>query len=53
MGYTAEIGSGAKINVLIFIKIGRDIQKLMGRDTQTHTQHGDRSLFFFKIKEVG
>jgi hypothetical protein len=32
------MGSGAVINIPSFIKIGSGIQKLIGGDTQTHTQ---------------
>jgi hypothetical protein len=38
MKYAVEIGSGT----MIFIKIGSAIQKLIGGDTQTHRQCGDR-----------
>jgi hypothetical protein len=31
------MGSGAVIYVPSFIKIGSDVQKLIGGDTQTHT----------------
>jgi hypothetical protein len=42
------MGSGAVIYVPSCIKIGSGIQKLIGRDTQTHRQHGDRiSLLLF------
>jgi hypothetical protein len=36
-----------------FIRIGSGIQKLIGRDTQTHRQYGDRIsvLSFFLNKE--
>jgi hypothetical protein len=45
--YAVEMGSGAMIYILSFIKIGSGIQKLMG-DTQTHRHHGDLiSLFLF------
>jgi hypothetical protein len=51
------MGSGAVIYVPSFIKIGSGIQKLTGRDSQTHThrQHGDviSPLLFFKNKESG
>jgi hypothetical protein len=35
--YAVEMGSGAVIYVPSFIKIGSGIQKLIGGDTQTHT----------------
>jgi hypothetical protein len=43
-----EMGSG-------FIKIGSGIQKLIGKATETHRQHGDliSLLSFFKIRKVG
>jgi hypothetical protein len=41
MKYAAEMGSGAMIYIPSFIKIGSGIQKLTGRDSQTHRQHGD------------
>jgi hypothetical protein len=38
----------AAIYVPSFIKFGSGIQKLIGRDSQAHRQHGDRiSLFTF------
>jgi hypothetical protein len=40
MMYVFEIGSEAMIYVLIFLKTGLAIQKLMG-DAQTHRQEGD------------
>jgi hypothetical protein len=53
MKYAVEIGSGAMIYIPSFIKIGSAIQKLMGRDTQTHRQNGDRIrlISFFQNKE--
>jgi hypothetical protein len=43
-----EMGSGAMVYILSFIKIGSGIQKLMRGDTQTHRQHGDLiSLILF------
>jgi hypothetical protein len=57
------MGSGAVIYVPSFMKIGSGVQKLMGRDTLTHTQpdthtHGQPRdlislLYFFKIRKVG
>jgi hypothetical protein len=49
MKYAVEMGSDAMTHIPNFIKIDSAIQKLMGEDTQTHRQHGDRiSLLFFK-----
>jgi hypothetical protein len=52
MKYAVGMGSGAMIYIPSFIKIGSGIQKLIGGDTQTHRQHGDRisllSFFFLK-----
>jgi hypothetical protein len=43
-----EISLGAVMYIPSFIKIGSDIQKLIGRHTQKHRQHDDRiSLFSF------
>jgi hypothetical protein len=42
MKYSVEIDSGAVICTPSLIKIGSAIQKLIGRDTQTHRQEGDR-----------
>jgi hypothetical protein len=57
MKYAIEMNSCAMIHIPSFIEIGPGIQKLIGRDTQTRTQDGDRiSLFlaylpyFEKIK---
>jgi hypothetical protein len=36
MKYAVEIGSGAMIYIPSFMKIGSDIQKLIGADAQTH-----------------
>jgi hypothetical protein len=45
MKYAVEMGSGAVICILSFIKIGSGIKNLRGGDTQTHRQDGDsRSL---------
>lgn len=38
MKYVARAASGDNIYILIFTKIGIDIQKFIGRHTQTHTQ---------------
>jgi hypothetical protein len=53
MKYAVEMGSGATIYIPSSIKIGSAIQKLIGWDTQTHRQHGDRIhlLSFFQNKE--
>jgi hypothetical protein len=40
MKYAVEMGSGAMIYILSFIKIGSAIPKLIGGDTQTH-KHTD------------
>jgi hypothetical protein len=49
---TVEMGSGALIYVLSFVKIGCGIKKLMGRG-DTHRQQGDliNLLLFFQSKE--
>jgi hypothetical protein len=48
MNYAVEMGSGAMIYIPSFIEIGSGIQKLIGGDSQTHRQHGDRiSLLSF------
>jgi hypothetical protein len=36
MKYAVEMGSGAMIYIQSFIKIGSAIQKLIGRETNTH-----------------
>jgi hypothetical protein len=38
MKYAIDMGSGAMINILSFIKIGSGIQKLMGEGGFTDTQ---------------
>jgi hypothetical protein len=54
---TLEMGSGAMIYMSCFIKTGSAIQKLIGVDTKTHRQLGDRirllPFFFFKIWKIG
>jgi hypothetical protein len=51
MKYAVEMGSVAMIYIASFIKIGSDIQKLIGGIQQTHRQHGDRiSLLSFFLK---
>jgi hypothetical protein len=54
MKYAVEMGSGAMTYTSSFIKTSSEIQKLMGGDSQTHRQHGNRIsliLFFFQNKE--
>jgi hypothetical protein len=41
MKYAVEKGSSAMIYIPSFIQIGSGIQKLKGRDSQTHRQHGE------------
>jgi hypothetical protein len=38
MKYAVEMGSGTMINIPALIKIGADIQKLIGTESQTHRQ---------------
>jgi hypothetical protein len=47
------MGSGAMMHTPRFKKIGSGIQKLLGGDSQTQRQHGDRInlLLFFQYKE--
>jgi hypothetical protein len=54
MKYAVEMGSGSMIYIPSFIKIGSGIQKLIGKATKTHRQHGDiiSLLSFFKIRKV-
>jgi hypothetical protein len=42
MKYAVEMSSGAMIYIPNLIKIGSATQKLIGRDTHTRRQHGDR-----------
>jgi hypothetical protein len=42
MKYAAEMGSGAMMCIPSFIKTASAVQKLIGENTQTHSQHGDR-----------
>jgi hypothetical protein len=42
MKYNVEMGSGAMIHILSVIKTSSGILKLIGGDTHTHRQHGDR-----------
>jgi hypothetical protein len=56
MKYAVEMGSGAMIYILSFIKTGSGIQKLIRRiHRETHIQHGDliSLLLFFQNKESG
>jgi hypothetical protein len=55
MKYAVDMGSGAVIYIPSFIKTGSGIQTLIGGDTQTHRQHGDRIslLLVFQNKESG
>jgi hypothetical protein len=51
MKYVVEMDSGAMIYVPSFIKIGSGIQKLIGGDSQTKREYGDRiSLLSFFSK---
>jgi hypothetical protein len=48
MKHAFELGSVAMIYIPSFINIGSSIQKLIGGNSQTHRQHGDRmSLLSF------
>jgi hypothetical protein len=38
MSYAVEVELGVMVYIPSFIKIGSGIQKLIGRDTDTHTQ---------------
>jgi hypothetical protein len=53
MEYAVEMGSGAMVYIISFIKIGSSIQRLIEGDSQTHRQHGDliSLLLFFQNKE--
>jgi hypothetical protein len=56
MTYAVEMGLGAMIHTPSFIKIGSDIQNLIGGATQTHRHHGHRTsliVFFSNIRKVG
>jgi hypothetical protein len=46
MKYVVEMGSGAKIYIPCFIKIGSALQKLIGGFAWSHKP---TSIFFFKI----
>jgi hypothetical protein len=56
MKYAAEMGSGGMVYIPSFIKIGSDIQTLLGGSTniQTHRQRGDclDLVSFFKIRKL-
>jgi hypothetical protein len=41
MKYSVEMGSGVMIYMSSFMKIGSGIQKFIGQDTETHSEHGD------------
>jgi hypothetical protein len=49
MKYAVEMGSGAMLYVPEFIKIGSDIEKLLGGLCRQHGEHR-RLLLFFKSK---
>jgi hypothetical protein len=52
MKYAAEMGSGAMIHILNFIKISSGIQKLMGGYTDTQTAwRSHKAAFIFQNKE--
>jgi hypothetical protein len=53
MKYTVEMGSAALIYIPSFIKISLGIQKLIGRDSQTHKENRVliSLLSFFENKE--
>jgi hypothetical protein len=56
MRYAVEIGSGAMIYISSFIKIGLDIQKLMGGRIHGYIESMVISLAYFhsfKIRKVG
>jgi hypothetical protein len=55
MKYAVQVGSGAMIYILSFMRTGSTIKIILRRyrDTQGHRQHGDRIsllLFFSKIE---
>jgi hypothetical protein len=58
MNYTVNMGLGAMIYIPTFLKIGGDIQKLIGentyRHTDTHCQEGYfiSFYFFFQNQEI-
>jgi hypothetical protein len=53
MKYAVEMGSVAVIYIPIFIKTGSGIQKMIGRDSQTHRGQGNliSLLSFFQNRE--
>jgi hypothetical protein len=53
MKYADEMGSGAIIYILSFIKNGSAIQKLGGWDSQIDRHLISFHLYFFKIRKVG
>jgi hypothetical protein len=53
MEYAVELGSGAMLHMPDFIKIGSGIQKLIGVDTPTHRQDGDRIRLFSYFQNKG
>jgi hypothetical protein len=55
MKYAVDMDSGAMIYIPSFIKSCSGIQELMGGDSQTQKQLGDRikAFYFFKIRNVG
>jgi hypothetical protein len=48
MMYAVEMGSGAMKYVTSFIKMGSGIQKLIGRDSQTHKRRISLLSYFEK-----
>jgi hypothetical protein len=46
--YAVEMGSGAVIHTPIFIKIGTNIQKLMGEKIHRHTDSIEIALACFR-----
>jgi hypothetical protein len=46
--YAVEIGSGVKIYMPTFIKLGLGIQKGNRRDSQTHREHGDSISLLYR-----
>jgi hypothetical protein len=53
MKYAIEMGSGAMICIPSFVKIGSDIQRLLG-DTRTHREQADLiGLLSFFQESVG
>jgi hypothetical protein len=50
MKYAVEMGSGAMIYVPSFVNTGSGIHKLVGEDTETHRQHGDRISLLYESR---